>query len=190
MTRFSAGPAVLLLALACGAASAGAQGGDSPAGAAMPDHAGVVTATTAADHAMIGHVMVTAPWGRATSPGSSNGGVFLTLTNAADAAVRFVGGASPVAASIEIHETRIEDGIARMAPVSGGLELPAGGSVVLAPGGYHIMLVGLVRPLAEGEIVPLLLTFSDGSFGAVGVVVRSITYLPPEMPADAVEHAH
>ena len=121
----------------------------------------------------IGH-----PWTRATSPSARVGVGYLTLTNNGDTADRLVGASSPAAARAELHMTEMSDGIMRMRAVPDGLEIPPGGTVELAPGGYHLMLMELAQPIAEGDAVPLMLEFEHagsvevelmaGSAGATG----------------------
>jgi copper(I)-binding protein len=115
-------------------------------------------------------------WARATTPGVSTGGVYVTLTS--PAGDKLVGASSPTAAKADVHEMRMEGNIMRMRPVSGGLDLPAGKAVSLTPSGYHIMLEGLKAPLRQGTVIPVHLVFqkappvdiqaSVGSIGAAG----------------------
>jgi len=100
-------------------------------------------------------VTATDAWVRGTVPAQKSTGVFLTLTSTEDA--RVVAVTTPAARSAQIHESRVQDGRASMSPVE-ALALPAGRSVELRPGGYHVMLEGLARPLAEGDHVPLTFT--------------------------------
>lgn len=76
----------------------------------------------------------------------------MSLTSSEGA--RLVGASSPVAGVVEIHEMAMEGNVMKMRPVS-GLDLPAGRSVELKPGGYHVMLMDLKRPLRAGERVPI-----------------------------------
>ena len=57
----------------------------------------------------------------------------------------------------------VKDGVMTMAPVAGGLEIPAGGSVELKPGSFHLMLMDLIEPVTPGTDIEFTLTFSDGS---------------------------
>jgi copper(I)-binding protein len=66
--------------------------------------------------------------------------------------------ASPVAKTVEVHNMTVENGVMKMFPVE-GVDLPAGKPVKLAPGGYHVMLINLQKPLNAGDKVPLKLTF-------------------------------
>ncbi|SRR5579871_12373 len=107
-------------------------------------------------------------WARPTPPGVSVGAVYLEIVNSG-AADRVVTARSPRAARIEIHESTLEQGIARMSERP-DLAVPAGGRVRFAPAGLHLMLFGLSAPLAPGERVPLTLEFAGA--GAVATVVE------------------
>ncbi len=101
-------------------------------------------------------VTVQDAWIRGTVQGQSATGAFMELTGKSSA--RLVGAASPAAKVVEVHNMTMEKGVMKMFAVD-GLDLPAGKPVRLAPGGYHVMLMELVRPLSAGEQVPLRLTF-------------------------------
>ena len=96
-------------------------------------------------------------WARATPPRASVGAVYMTLTS--PAGDRLTGASSPVAGKASVHEMRMDGPVMRMAAVEGGLDLPAGKPVALAPGGYHLMLQQLKAPLRPGGSVPVHLTF-------------------------------
>lgn len=104
-------------------------------------------------------------WTRATPPRAVAAGGFLTITNTGSATDRLVGVASPLAGIGEVHEMKVEDGIMTMRPLEDGLAIPPGETVVLEPGGYHIMLMDLKAPLVKGEDVAVTLTFETA--GAV-----------------------
>ncbi len=112
------------------------------------------------------------PWARATTPGVSTGGVYVTLTS--PAGDKLLGASSPNAASADIHEMRMDGTIMRMRAVSGGLELPPGRAVTLSPSGYHIMLEGLKAPLRQGTAVPVHLVFQKAPPIDVQATVESI----------------
>ncbi len=101
-------------------------------------------------------VTVRDAWIRGTVQGQSATGAFMELSAKSD--VRLVAASSPVAKVTEVHNMRMENGVMRMFPVA-GIDIPAGKSVKLASGGYHVMLMQLDKPLAPGDRVPLLLTF-------------------------------
>lgn len=98
-------------------------------------------------------------WVRAAPVGATAGAAYMTLTNTGAAADRLIGGASTQAARVEVHEMSMDGGVMRMRPVDGGLAIPAGGTVALKPGGYHIMLIGLKSPLSAGGKLALTLKF-------------------------------
>jgi len=116
-------------------------------------------------------VTVEQPWARATAPHAATGAAYVTLT--AGVADRLTGASSPVAAQVEVHETVQDKGVMRMRPVVGGLALAAEKTVVLAPGGYHLMLTGLKRQLKPGESFPLTLSFANEPAVTVDVTVAT-----------------
>jgi len=95
-------------------------------------------------------------WIRGTVQGQSATGAFMELTGKSGA--KLVGAASPAAKVVEVHNMKMENGVMKMFPVE-SIDLPAGKPVKLAPGGYHVMLMGLHKPLNAGDKVPLKLTF-------------------------------
>lgn len=104
-------------------------------------------------------VTVTDPWVRGTVVGQMATGAFMKLQSAKDA--RLVAAASPVAGVVEIHEMAVENNIMRMRAVT-ALSLPAGRTVELKPGGYHVMLMDLKQQMKEGEVVPVTLVIEAG----------------------------
>jgi copper(I)-binding protein len=105
-------------------------------------------------------VSVEWPWTRATPPGAKVGAGFMQLRNTG-AADRVVGASSPVAGSVEMHITVRDGDVMKMREVK-SFEVPAGGSFELKPGGAHLMLLSLKRPLKKGEKVPLTLKLEKG----------------------------
>jgi copper(I)-binding protein len=98
---------------------------------------------------------------RPTPVGRQMTGCYLTLTAAT--ANRLVSVTSPAANLVQIHESRIESGMMMMNELKEGLPLPAGETVALAPGGNHLMLLGVEEPLVAGDTVALTLTFESSS---------------------------
>jgi len=121
-------------------------------------------------------VTVSGAWARGTVEGQKASGAFMQLKSADGATL--VGAESPVAGVVEIHEMRMEGSTMRMRAVP-KVELPAGQTVDLKPGGYHIMLMDLKAPLKKGESVPIKLRFQgrDGKPQVVEVKaeVRELT---------------
>jgi periplasmic copper chaperone A len=104
-------------------------------------------------------VSVSNPWARATVPGQTGAGVFMTLS--ASAGARLLSASSPVAGFGQVHEMRMEGDIMKMQALKDGLELPAGKTVELKPGSYHVMLMDLKTPLRKDSTIPLTLVFID-----------------------------
>lgn len=103
-------------------------------------------------------VAVDAPWVRATVPQQTATGAFMRLTASRD--LRLIGARSDIAQNTEVHEMAMQGQMMRMREVA-AVPLPRGQAVALAPGGYHVMLIGLKRPLSAGEQVTLTLVFED-----------------------------
>ena len=99
-------------------------------------------------------VTVDQAWVRATAPGQPVAGAYLKIKSAQAAALVAV--RTPVTARAEIHDMKMEGGIMKMRPVT-RIELPAGKTVELRPGGYHLMLMNIAKPLRPGETVPITL---------------------------------
>lgn len=101
-------------------------------------------------------VVVKDAWIRGTVQGQNATGAFMEITG--KSAVRLVGVSSPIAKTAEVHHMTMENGVMKMFPVA-GVDVPAGKTLKLAPGGYHVMLMNLQKPLNAGDKVPLQLVF-------------------------------
>jgi copper(I)-binding protein len=121
-------------------------------------------------------------WARATAANAMSGGVFLTVTDSG-APDRLVGASTPVAATAELHETINDNGVMRMRPVA-GLAVETGKPVVLKPGSYHVMLMGLRRQLKPGDSFPISLTFEKAGTvtATVTVAAAGASEAPMKMP--------
>jgi periplasmic copper chaperone A len=119
-------------------------------------------------------ITVEQPWARATPAGALTGVAYMTLENKTNAADRLTGISSNVAAQVQIHEMALVDGVMQMRQVAAGLPIPAGGSVLLKPSSYHVMLIGLKRPLVAGETFPLTLTFANAGNISIAVPVEAM----------------
>ncbi|WP_439573342.1 DUF1775 domain-containing protein [Phreatobacter sp.] len=120
-------------------------------------------------------IRIEQPWTRATPGGARVGGGYLRITNTGQAADRLVAGQVTFAERVEIHEMAVAGGVMTMRNLPDGLEIPAGQTVELKPGGYHVMFMGLRQPLTEGQVVKATLTFAragtieiDFRVGSVG----------------------
>lgn len=144
--------------------------------------AGLLSFACAASAPLTGHaadVEVSEAWVRGTAAAQKATGAFMTLKSKEGATV--TGAASPVAGVVELHEMKTEGGVMRMRATP-KLDLPAGKAVALqpnAPGGYHVMLMDLKKPLTKGDIVPVTLKIQgkDGKQDSVEIKaeVRALT---------------
>jgi len=114
-------------------------------------------------------------------PGGTSA-IYFTVLNGLDQPVQLVSAASPAARAVETHETVAEEGVMKMIPLPDGYPVPAGTTLVLQPGGKHIMLIDLVEPLAPGDTIELTVTFDNGQVFELNVPV-----LDPQLnrPVDA-----
>ena len=103
-------------------------------------------------------VTVDKPWVRTTVAQQTTSAAYFTVTSAQGG--RIVDASSPVAASAEIHEMKMDGDLMKMRPVD-AVPLPAGKPVPFAPNGYHLMLMGLKAPLKAGDVVPIKLVVED-----------------------------
>lgn len=117
-------------------------------------------------------VAVRDAWARPTIGASHEGVVYLTVTDHG-AADRLLGASTPVAGQATLHETRAQGGVMRMRDVA-ALPVPAGGTLVLRPGGDHVMLTDMRRHLAAGDTFPLTLRFAKAGAVTTTVTVRPL----------------
>ncbi len=129
----------------------------------------------------IGELRIGHPYARPTPPGARTAGVYFTVANAGKDADRLVRVASPVARAADVHTMTMDGNVMRMRAIA-ALDIPAGKSVALAPGGYHVMLLDLGHPLAPGDSVPLTLTFEKA--GTIRVEAQV------EAPQGGATHGH
>jgi copper(I)-binding protein len=113
------------------------------------------------------------PYARAVPPGQPNSAVFMSLTNQSGQAQALVGAESTVSEIVELHTHVEEDGMMRMRRID-QIDVPAGETVTLKPGGLHVMLIGLKQALEPDDAVDLTLIFDDGSRIPVQAPVRRI----------------
>ena len=132
-------------------------------------------------------VTVKDPWVRATVSQQKATGAFMQITSAQDA--RLVEAKSPVAGVVEVHEMTMEKDVMKMRAVK-GVDLPAGKSVELKPGGYHVMLMDLKQQMKEGDTVPLTLVVEGKDKKLTTIEVKaSVKPLATASKAPA-EHKH
>jgi periplasmic copper chaperone A len=108
-----------------------------------------------------GPLELNAPFARATLPNAPVAGGFLTIVNTGTEDDRLVSATAEIARETQIHEMAMEGDVMKMRQLTEGIAIPAGETVTLEPGGYHIMFMGLSGPFIEGETVPVTLTFEN-----------------------------
>jgi hypothetical protein len=133
----------------------------------------LISSMAAAEIYSAGGLQIDSPWARATPKGATVGAGYLTITNKGAEADRLIGGSAAPAARFEVHTTVMENGVARMRPVT-GLEIKPGETVTLAPGGMHVMLMGLKQPLRQGQTVKGTLVFEKAGTVAIEFAVQGI----------------
>jgi periplasmic copper chaperone A len=118
----------------------------------------VAAAPALAQEFKAGDIVIEKPWARATPKGAEVGGAYMTIENKGATPDRLTGGSADFA-TVEIHEMKSENGVMEMRELTGGLNIPAHGSVGLAPNGYHVMFTHLTHPLTKGETIKATLNF-------------------------------
>jgi copper(I)-binding protein len=98
---------------------------------------------------------------------------YMLIANTGSEAEVLVSASSDVSDMTQVHQTTVENGMARMGEIE-GLEIPAGGNVELMPGGYHVMFMELKRPLLPGEYITITLTFASGLELTMTVPVKEV----------------
>jgi copper(I)-binding protein len=144
----------------------------------------IVLSAFFANAAFAQNITVADAWVRATVQGQKATGAFMKLT--AKDSVKLVSAVSPVAGVVEIHEMKMDKDVMKMAALPNGLDLPAGKTVELKPGGFHVMLMDLKAPLAADSSVPVTLTFQD----AKGNKTTQELKLPVKAMAAPGQHKH
>lgn len=134
-------------------------------------------------------VKVEGAWVRATVQGQKGTGAFMNIT--AKQGTRLVGVSSPAAGAAEVHEMKVEKDVMKMRSVP-ELDLPAGQTVSLKPGGYHVMLLDLKAPLVKDSSVPVTLRFKNakGVESKLDLVLPVALIAPGAVAGKPAEHKH
>lgn len=133
----------------------------------------------------VGDLTISAPFTRATLPNAPVAGGFLTIENTGTQADRLLSATSTVAGDTQVHEMAMDGDVMKMRQLKDGLEIPAGATVMLAPGGFHLMFMGLKQAFVQGETVAVTLAFEKA--GAVEVTLP-VAAPAADAPA-AMKHA-
>jgi copper(I)-binding protein len=131
----------------------------------------------------IGSLEIGHPWSRATPPAARTAAGFMVLKNKGGAPDRLVSVSSPTVERVEIHEMRMDGAVMRMRELERGIDLPAGATVELKPGGFHLMMFDLKAPLVKDQKVPVTLVFEK----AGPIQVELLVHAPGAGPG---EHKH
>jgi copper(I)-binding protein len=130
-------------------------------------------------------ISVVDPYVRLAPPNAPATGAFMVIKNNGDKDVKVLKADNPVSRVTELHTHLNEGGVMKMRPVP-VIDVKAKGEAVLKPGGLHVMMIDLKAPMKEGDVVPITLTFEDGSSKQVDArVVRPMAAGMPGM-----EHKH
>ncbi|PYE89339.1 copper chaperone PCu(A)C [Phyllobacterium leguminum] len=130
-----------------------------------------------------GPIAISGAFIRAMVPGAKVGGGYIKLDNKGGEADRLVAATSPAAKRVEIHEMTMENDVMKMRQLKDGIDLPAGGTVELKPGGMHLMFMDVIKPFKKGDTVPVTLQFQKA--GTVDV-----TFKVGAAGASSMEHQH
>lgn len=147
----------------------------------------ITSAALLTAHAANAQVTVKDAWVRATVPQQKATGAFMQLSAAKD--TKLVSASSPVTPLVEVHEMAMQDNVMRMRQVP-ALDLPAGKTVELKPGGYHVMMMDLKGALAKGATVPMTLKFEDAKGAKTSLDVTLPVGTPEGADAAGAAHQH
>lgn len=125
-------------------------------------------AVTFAQATRISDITISHAWARATVPGMQSGGGYLVISNAG-ANDRLIAAQASVSEVVELHTMKMEGDMMKMQKVE-AIEVPAGKTTELKPGGFHVMFINLKAPLKEGDTIPLRLKFEKA--GDVALTMR------------------
>jgi len=146
-----------------------------------------IAALLVAGTAMAADLEVKSPWVRGTVAGQKATGAFMELRSPAGTTI--VGASSNAAGITEIHEMKMDGGVMKM-KAAPRLDLPAGKTVSLAPGGYHVMLMDLKQPLKKGDVVTITLQLEGANKKPESVDIKAeVRDLAATAPAGE-EHKH
>jgi periplasmic copper chaperone A len=137
----------------------------------------IIGLSSAAAVAQSGDIEIKDAWARAMPAGAQTAAAYVTIES--PAGDRLTGASTPAAQKAEFHSMTMEGSIMKMRQVD-GIDLPAGKPVALKPGGYHIMLTGLAKPLEAGQSFPLTLDFAKAGVRQVTVSVAKVGAMGPD----------
>jgi copper(I)-binding protein len=137
--------------------------------------------------ALAGDIVASTPWTRATVRGASVGVGYFTLENKGKEVDSLTGATTDAAERVELHETKMEDGLMKMRALPQGVEIVPGDRIFIKPGSYHLMLVGLKWAFFPGETVHVTLNFAKSAPVAIDMKVEPFGAEKPETKPAAEE---
>jgi periplasmic copper chaperone A len=131
----------------------------------------------------VGSIHVTQPWARATPKGASAGAAYMTVTNNGAAPDRLSCAGSDAAAQCQIHTMSMDNGVMKMRPVEGGIDIKPGETVTLKPGSDHLMLMNIKHPFEAGKTIEATLQFEKAGTVKVEFPILAMGAAAPGAPA-------
>lgn len=150
----------------------------------------LATGAASADAVKVGDLTIEAPFAHATPPRAPVAGGYMIIKNSGSEPDRLIGGSAAFAGKIEIHEMKVENDVMKMREIEGGLVIPAGGSVALEPGGYHVMFMKLAERLQDGETRKATLVFERAGEVELDFAVRKMGHGKGHSGHDHKKHDH
>ena len=135
-------------------------------------------------------ITVSGAYTRPSPPSAASASGYLTIVNDGTRADKLIGVSSNVASKVEVHQMKMEGDIMKMAPVEGGLDIPAGGTVALEPMGYHLMFMQLLMPFKQSECVEVVLQFANAGELPIELNIGTLSQDGPVMDHDMSEMSH
>jgi copper(I)-binding protein len=137
----------------------------------------------------VGPIHIAQPWARATSKGAKSGAAYMTVTNKGATPDRLSCVSSDASAECQLHSMTMENGVMKMRPVEGGLEIKAGEAVTLKPSSTHLMLLNLKHPLEQDSAITATLLFEKAGTVQVEFPIAAIGAAAPGAAAgDTMMH--
>ena len=147
-----------------------------------------LTGAAFANEYKVGDLVIDHPYARSTPPFSPVGGGFMTITNNGKEADRLISGTSTFADTVEIHEMVMVEGVMKMNQLESGLEIPAGETVTLKPGSYHLMFIGLQEQLKPDEKRKGLVKFEKAGDIEIEFIVKDIAKMMDHAAMGEMKH--
>ena len=145
---------------------------------------GLTSVAASAHEFKLGALEIDHPYARATPPNAPVSGGYMTIRNTGEQADRLISGEAAFAKRVEIHEMAMDGDVMKMRQLADGLEIPAGGEVVLKPGGYHVMFIGIDSQFKDGESRKVKITFEKAGTIELDFSVQDIKAMHGDMKKD------